>query len=539
MIAPWIPVTVVPTSSATVAIETFITELSSAIRNWPGGSVSRITWAPAAAVFVTVESLTAPALQLLGTAWSGSPGKLAAVLWRWDARQSSVRRTMSLRCRWYRIALAYYPVGVEADPGADGVRIGVDVIGVVHDGPAGALERIRAGEASALLVGRLADAAGSLRELVELLDWLDARGGDLIALDVGLDTATRAGAHVAGRCARSSAGTAAAGRPAARSPRACPPFPELADRIRALRGSGESLQAIAMLSTTSAFYRLLAGGDRWRPSSVQTALELRSPRRQGPACLSRRPAAAAAPAAPRARAQLAGEGAASAREAAAAASPRRAPVTGVIEQFGALGVFLLMVPESACIPVPSEVTLLFFRLRGRPGLDEPPARRARRDRGRPRRIAARLRPGREPASVERVPVALRSLTAGTSCWPATARAPFSSRGCCRSRAPSLPARRGLGASGSGLRRPSPWRAGAMGARPRACRRARGQRVDDRGGSRNRAGAAGYRTAHARADPRPQAGGVALRRSGRSGRLAFSFLSVDPSALGHASARRRR
>jgi membrane protein DedA with SNARE-associated domain len=34
-------------------------------------------------------------------------------------------------------------------------------------------------------------------------------------------------------------------------------------------------------------------------------------------------------------------------------------VTGVIERFGALGVFLLMVPESACIPVPSEVTLLF------------------------------------------------------------------------------------------------------------------------------------------------------------------------------------
>jgi membrane protein DedA with SNARE-associated domain len=31
----------------------------------------------------------------------------------------------------------------------------------------------------------------------------------------------------------------------------------------------------------------------------------------------------------------------------------------MIEQFGALGVFLLMVPESACIPIPSEVTLLF------------------------------------------------------------------------------------------------------------------------------------------------------------------------------------
>src|ERR1700685_4516010 len=34
-------------------------------------------------------------------------------------------------------------------------------------------------------------------------------------------------------------------------------------------------------------------------------------------------------------------------------------MTGVVEHFGVLGVFLLMVPESACIPVPSEVTLLF------------------------------------------------------------------------------------------------------------------------------------------------------------------------------------
>lgn len=33
VMAPWIPVTVVPTSSATVAIETFMTELSRAIRN--------------------------------------------------------------------------------------------------------------------------------------------------------------------------------------------------------------------------------------------------------------------------------------------------------------------------------------------------------------------------------------------------------------------------------------------------------------------------------------------------------------------------
>lgn len=37
-------------------------------------------------------------------------------------------------------------------------------------------------------------------------------------------------------------------------------------------------------------------------------------------------------------------------------------MTAVIGRFGLLGVFLLMVPESACVPVPSELTLLFSGL---------------------------------------------------------------------------------------------------------------------------------------------------------------------------------
>src|SRR4029453_1117165 len=41
--AVWTPVTVVPTSLATVAIETFITELSSVIRNCPDASVRSTT----------------------------------------------------------------------------------------------------------------------------------------------------------------------------------------------------------------------------------------------------------------------------------------------------------------------------------------------------------------------------------------------------------------------------------------------------------------------------------------------------------------
>jgi hypothetical protein len=43
VIAVWIPVTSVPTSSAAVAIATFITEVSSVIKNWPVASVSSTT----------------------------------------------------------------------------------------------------------------------------------------------------------------------------------------------------------------------------------------------------------------------------------------------------------------------------------------------------------------------------------------------------------------------------------------------------------------------------------------------------------------
>src|SRR3954463_7583306 len=56
VIAPWMPVTVVPTSLATVAIDTFITELSSVIRNCPAASVIRTT--PDAFVATSVAALS-------------------------------------------------------------------------------------------------------------------------------------------------------------------------------------------------------------------------------------------------------------------------------------------------------------------------------------------------------------------------------------------------------------------------------------------------------------------------------------------------
>jgi hypothetical protein len=58
VIAVWIPVTVVPTSSATVAIDTFMTELSSVMRNCPDASVnSTIPAAAVAASFAWVPVL--------------------------------------------------------------------------------------------------------------------------------------------------------------------------------------------------------------------------------------------------------------------------------------------------------------------------------------------------------------------------------------------------------------------------------------------------------------------------------------------------
>src|SRR5436190_2900815 len=56
--AVWMPVTVVPTSFATVAIDTFITDVSSIIRNWPAHSVRRTK--PAAAVFRSAAVVVTP-----------------------------------------------------------------------------------------------------------------------------------------------------------------------------------------------------------------------------------------------------------------------------------------------------------------------------------------------------------------------------------------------------------------------------------------------------------------------------------------------
>ena len=63
VIAVWIPVTVVPTSFATVAIETFMTDMSRAMMNCPAASVNKTIVAAPARVAVFSVTLR-PSLSL-------------------------------------------------------------------------------------------------------------------------------------------------------------------------------------------------------------------------------------------------------------------------------------------------------------------------------------------------------------------------------------------------------------------------------------------------------------------------------------------
>jgi hypothetical protein len=67
VIAVWIPATVVPTSSATVAIDTFMTELSSVMRNCADASVNRTR--PDVAADRSVVTVTAPLCVRLRRVW--------------------------------------------------------------------------------------------------------------------------------------------------------------------------------------------------------------------------------------------------------------------------------------------------------------------------------------------------------------------------------------------------------------------------------------------------------------------------------------
>jgi hypothetical protein len=148
---------------------------------------------------------------------------------------------------------------------------------------AAGLESIASGQADTLYVQRLGAVAGSLRELVRLIDWLADADATLLAGDVALDTHGSAGARTVAllrEIERWSREPADRRRPPGR-PGLAAGSPELAELIGALRESGLSLLAIAERLNADRV-PTPRGGATWRPSSVQAALGYRRPRPPAP-----------------------------------------------------------------------------------------------------------------------------------------------------------------------------------------------------------------------------------------------------------------
>jgi peptidoglycan hydrolase-like protein with peptidoglycan-binding domain/DNA invertase Pin-like site-specific DNA recombinase len=149
-----------------------------------------------------------------------------------------------------------------------------------------ALEKIGRGEASCIIVSELGRLSRSAADLGGILDRLQRSDGRLVALDVGLDTASAEGRVAAQalssvgsweheRSARSLAAASAVPGPAF-GPTMIEDVGALKDRIVRMRQEGMTLQAIADVLNAEGV-PTLRGGVRWRPSSVQSAAGYRRP----------------------------------------------------------------------------------------------------------------------------------------------------------------------------------------------------------------------------------------------------------------------
>jgi DNA invertase Pin-like site-specific DNA recombinase len=164
-------------------------------------------------------------------------------------------------------------------------------IGDDHNRPSlsWALSQLANGGADALVVARLRDLSHNVANLSPLLRWFSGPDRSLVALDIGLDTATEAGQMTAQALAgvggwereRLSARTrqgleAARRRGGGQGRTAVADVPELKERIETMRAEGMTLQAIADALNAEGV-PTLRGGAMWRPSSVQAATGYRRP----------------------------------------------------------------------------------------------------------------------------------------------------------------------------------------------------------------------------------------------------------------------
>jgi peptidoglycan hydrolase-like protein with peptidoglycan-binding domain len=171
----------------------------------------------------------------------------------------------------------------------------VDGTGPERPGMQYALRRLAAGEASCLVVAELGRLGRSAREVGYIVLWLRRREARLVSVNEGLDTGTTSGSEVCDKLVslgafdgqrRPSARTVHSDplhepRPTKRASGSGRPaiddVPALKERIRVMRASGMTLQAIADRMNAENV-PTLRGGIKWRPSAVQSATGYRRPR---------------------------------------------------------------------------------------------------------------------------------------------------------------------------------------------------------------------------------------------------------------------
>jgi DNA invertase Pin-like site-specific DNA recombinase len=152
-----------------------------------------------------------------------------------------------------------------------------------------ALEKIGRGEASCIIVSELGRLSSSAAALGGVLDRLQRSDGRLVALDIGLDTASPEGRVAAQALAsvsswehdrgRRGLAAAASGSAAVADPQPVQDVPALKERIAEMRAGGMTLQAIADVLNSEGV-PTLRGGVKWRPSSVQSAAGYRRPQKE-------------------------------------------------------------------------------------------------------------------------------------------------------------------------------------------------------------------------------------------------------------------
>ena len=160
-----------------------------------------------------------------------------------------------------------------------------------------ALQRLEAGEASCLVVADLGRLSGSAPQVGYIVEWLRRREARLVAVEDGLDTGTRSSGKASAMVGslgafageqRSPARTGPlhpvpeqrpTGRASASSGPARRDAPAVRERIKAMRASGMTLQAIAN-QLNEENVPTLRGGAMWRPSGVQAAAGYSRPGRE-------------------------------------------------------------------------------------------------------------------------------------------------------------------------------------------------------------------------------------------------------------------